>query len=98
MPMRWVLPGGATLGGSNRGDNERAVAFRPLAAVREQKIPRKTGRLQTIKLVFDSWARWLLLAIRVRKEHLETIKLVLEIGVALLALIGGIIALFWGSR
>ena len=31
--MQWVLPGGAELGGSNRQDNERRVACRPLAAV-----------------------------------------------------------------
>ena len=37
--MRWVLPGGAILGESNREDHERTVACRPLAAVQERKPP-----------------------------------------------------------
>jgi hypothetical protein len=41
--MRWVLPGGATLGGSNRGDDEQRVACRPLAAVLERTCPRKAA-------------------------------------------------------
>jgi hypothetical protein len=38
--MRWVLPGGAVLCGSNRGDDERSVACRPRAAVLERTSPR----------------------------------------------------------
>src|SRR5437868_1635993 len=37
--MRWVLPGGATLGGSDRGGNERLVACRPRAAVEVRPPP-----------------------------------------------------------
>jgi uncharacterized protein YlaI len=37
--MQWVLPGGAILGESNREDNERTLACRPLAAVEVRTIP-----------------------------------------------------------
>ena len=53
MPMQWVLPGGAKL----NGGDERAVACRPLAAVRERTVPAKgrcwlslRSRLATAKL------------------------------------------------
>ena len=37
--MRWVLPGGAVLGASDREGDERAVACRPRAAVLESVRP-----------------------------------------------------------
>lgn len=42
--MRWVLAGGATLGGSKH-DDERAFASRPLAAVVVRSIPRRLAPL-----------------------------------------------------
>jgi hypothetical protein len=88
--MRCVLPGGATLTESKRRGDEQRVACRRPAAVQERTRP------------IGTWTR-LLRAIKKRiqgidPKQLETIKLILEIGVALLALIGGIIALVWGSR
>lgn len=94
--MRWVLPGGATL----RDSDERRVACRPLAAVRERTRPvgLRIKLRQRVKGMLGRWVPGLLLAVRQRKEQLETIKLVLEIGAVAATLIGGLIALIWRSR
>jgi hypothetical protein len=51
MPMRRVLPGGATLGGSNHGGDERPVACRPGAAVvvrtSRAAVPSQRGAIST---------------------------------------------------
>lgn len=41
--MRWVLPGGAVLNGSNRGLDEQRVACRALAAVLERSSRREAA-------------------------------------------------------
>jgi hypothetical protein len=58
--MRWVLPGGATLGGSNREDSQRLVACRPLAAVLERTSRREAPvpePLPPMPKVFISYRR-----------------------------------------
>jgi hypothetical protein len=84
MPMRWVLPGGATL------SDERRVVCRPHVAVveRTKKEPTSggsgggTGKTDGAKL----------------KEWLPTIKQVLGVLTALVGLIGAVLALFGWSR
>ncbi len=91
--MRWVLPGGAVLGGNQRGHGERAVACRPGAAVLEslklRPPPSCWERLRSIvKAVLAFFS----------VKQLTTVKLVLEVLAVLVGLIGAILALFGWSR
>jgi hypothetical protein len=92
--MRWVLPGGAVLGGKNRREARRVdeaqeVACRPLAAALERmrspspwrRLRSKATRLVGLVVTFFS------------VERLTTAKLVLEVLAVLVGLIGGILVL-----
>jgi len=97
--MRRVLPGGATLGGSRHGGDERPVACRPGAAVLVRTSPRRatasppTGVTTTPALEPVSDRSPPKLA-----ERLSSVKLMLEVLAVLVGLIGAVLALFGWSR
>jgi hypothetical protein len=90
--MRWVLPGGAELDGRD----ERAVACRPLGAVREGTVPRRWqfGKWlrSTVKLLLGRIATFF------SRDRLPTVKLWLEVLALVVGLVGGILALLAGLR
>ena len=95
--MRWVLPGGAKLGGGNNALDEQRVACRPGAAVLEPKRPpRRPGPIKRLLSALKrlpgrltgSWS----------EEQLARVKLSLEILAVLVGLIGAVLALFGVSR
>jgi hypothetical protein len=95
--MRWVLPGGAVLGGRNRQGNVREAAFRPQAAVFESMR----------RLLAWAFLKWLLSTVRLlpgriaglfSRDRLPTVKLWLEILGLFIGLIGAILALLAGLR
>ena len=88
--MKRVLPGGATLDESDLGDGVQTVVCRPGVAVLERTKP--VGICTKLRQAINTMVQG------INTGQLHAIKLVLEIGVALVALIGGIIALVWGSR
>lgn len=99
MPMRWVLPGGATPGGRNHWGNERPVACRPRTAVLERTISRRADLPAQTEVnptaaagpVPDSPGQKPI-------ERLFTVKLFLEVLAVLVGMIGAILALLGGSR
>jgi len=87
-PIRWWLPGGAVLDRRNRDGHEWAVACRPRAAVVESR--RRLTFLEWLLSTINWLWFWFL-------EHLKPVKLVVQILVGLVALIGAILALLAGS-
>ena len=104
--MRRVLPGGATLGGSRHESNERPVACRPLASVVERTIPRRKTPSDDDKLITRAEPPPLPPEPppQAPEKHpatikqLSTVKLVLEVLIAIVGLIGAILALFGIAR
>jgi hypothetical protein len=90
--MRWVLPGGAVLGGTNRKGCERPVVCRPHAAVLERTRPRPAivRCLTYLAPCLTKVGRSL--------PRLTKTKLFLEVLVLLVGLIGAILALLGLSR
>ena len=96
--MRWVLPGGAVLGGSNRRGDEPAVACRPGAAVLESVRPltlleRLRAAVKRVRGRLAGFWRWLC-----SPKGLATVKRVLEVLALLVGLITAILALLVGLR
>jgi hypothetical protein len=105
--MRWILPGGAVLGGSNRGSGEPPVACRPGTAV----LVRMSRREATVPEPREVTAPELPRATPTAPtqtqpdpprpklaERLATVKLLLEVLAVLVGLIGAILALLGLSR
>jgi hypothetical protein len=96
--MRWVLPGGAVLGGRDRRGNERAVACRPRAAVLESVRPltlleRLRAAVKRVRGRLAGFWRWLC-----TPKGLAIVKRVLEVLALLVGLIATILALLAGLR
>ena len=89
--MRWVLPGGAALGGNNREGDERPVACRPRAAVLERTRPPASNSTATAELVPDPPPKD-------PPRRLATVKQFLEVLAVFVGLIGAVLALLGLSR
>jgi hypothetical protein len=99
--MRWVLPGGAKLGERDRAGDELAMACRPGAAVLERVRPPRPPTIwerlcAAVKRVWAGLAGcwgWFY-----DPKGPDTLKRVLEVLTALVALITAILALFSWMR
>lgn len=99
--MRWVLPGGAVLGGRDRRGNERPVACRPGAAVRESVRPPRRRTIRERLRAAVKWVRgrlagfwrWLW-----SPKGLATVRRVLGVLAGLVGLIAAILGLLGGLR
>lgn len=97
--MRRILPGGARLGGSKRGGDERPVACRPLSAVLERTSQcRVVASVQTEQPPTSAAAPSPAASPQKHIERLSTVKLLLEIVAVLVGLIGAVLALIAGFQ